>query len=464
MSEEKSNKFKFKTPHTYALLMFVIFIAWLLTYIIPAGEYTREKKGGQTLVVSGTYHTVDSAHVNFLEIFRAIPEGLISGGEIVFYIFLVGGAFGIIHKTGAFENGVNKAMRMLGKANFLMIPLTMLIFSVLGFTIGLAEETIIFVPIGIIIARTLGYDALTGAAMVILGAASGFSGGMLNPFTVGVAQTVAELPMFSGWGLRTIIYLFILTTAISTVMLYARKVKKDKTKSIVYELEREEGHVSQNVEYQHFSKRQAASLLIIVATILCNVFGIFVFGWTFNEMSANFLLAGIIAGLVSGLGLNGTFDALIEGMQNILFGAMIVGFAKGIVVLLENGKIIDTIVHGMTTLLSDVPASFVIIAMFILQFLLNFFIPSGSGQALTTMPLMVPISDLLHINRQLTVLAFQYGDSISNILFPTSAILMGALAVGRISYTQWIKFVWKLILLWVIICAVAMSIALAIGY
>ena len=158
-------------------------------------------------------------------------------------------------------------------------------------------------------------------------------------------------------------------------------------------------------------------------------------------MSANFLLAGIVAGLVSGLGLNGTFDALIEGMQNILFGAMIVGFAKGIVVILENGKIIDTIVHGMTTLLSDIPASFVIIAMFILQFLLNFFIPSGSGQALTTMPLMVPISDLLHINRQLTVLAFQYGDSISNILFPTSAILMGALAVGRITYTQWIKFV-----------------------
>ena len=147
-------------------------------------------------------------------------------------------------------------------------------------------------------------------------------------------------------------------------------------------------------------------LLIIVATILFNVFGIFVFDWTFNEMSANFLLAGIVAGLVSGLGLNGTFDALIEGMQNILFGAMIVGFAKGIVVILENGKIIDTIVHGMTTLLSDIPASFVIIAMFILQFLLNFFIPSGSGQALTTMPLMVPISDLLHINRQLTVLAF----------------------------------------------------------
>lgn len=228
MEKNKVRKFKLETPHTYAILMLIIVVAWLLTYIIPAGEYTREKKNGQTLVVPGTYHTVASEHLNFLNIFRSVPEGLISGGEIVFYVFLVGGAFGIVHKTGAFENGVNKAMRVLGKANFLMIPLTMTIFSILGFTIGLAEETIIFVPIGIIIARTLGYDALTGAAMVILGAASGFSGGMLNPFTVGVAQTVAELPMFSGWGLRTIIYLFILATAISTVMLYANKVKKDK--------------------------------------------------------------------------------------------------------------------------------------------------------------------------------------------------------------------------------------------
>lgn len=300
--------------------------------------------------------------------------------------------------------------------------------------------------------------------MVILGAASGFSGGMLNPFTVGVAQTVAELPMFSGWGLRTIIYLLILATAITTVMVYANKVKQDKTKSIVYHLEQEEGLIQQDIEYQHFSKKQAGSLIIIMATIIFNVFGIFKFGWGFNEMSANFLLAGILAGFIGGLGFNGTFDALVEGMQNILFGAMIVGFAKGIIVLLENGKIIDTIVHGMTTLLTDVPSSLVIIAMFILQFMLNFFIPSGSGQALTTMPLMVPISDLLHINRQLTVLAFQYGDAISNILFPTSAILMGALAVGKISYTEWVKFVWKPILIWIMICSVAMSIALVIGY
>lgn len=453
-----------KTPHTYALLLLIIIFASLLTYIIPAGEYAREEKGGQTLVVSGSYQEVQQQGVSFFDIFRAIPEGLISGGEIVFYIFLVGGAFGIVHKTGAFENGVNKAMQVLGSFKFLMIPLTMVIFSILGFSIGLAEETIIFVPIGIIIARTLGYDALTGAAMIILGAASGFIGGMLNPFTVGVAQSVAELPMFSGWGLRTIIYLFILTAAIITVMIYAHKVKGDMTKSLVYELEQVEEKKETKMDMPRFTKSQATGLALIIAAIILNVFGIFRYGWSFNEMSANFLLAGLLAGLIGGLGLNGTFDAMIEGMKDILFGAMIVGFAKGIIVILENGKVIDTIVHGMSTLLGDVPSSIVILSMFVLQFLLNFFIPSGSGQALTTMPLMVPISDLLNINRQLTVLAFQYGDAISNILFPTSAILMGALAVGKITYTQWLKFAWKLIIVWVLICSIAMTIALVVGY
>ncbi|WP_210137051.1 TIGR00366 family protein [Staphylococcus sp. GDH8C109P] len=457
-------KITFKTPHTYALLLFIIVVASLLTYLIPAGEYAREKKDGQTLVISGSYQEVSQHGVSFFDIFRAIPEGLQSGAEIIFYIFLVGGAFGIVHKTGAFENGVNKAMNTLGSYKVLMIPLTMTIFSILGFSIGLAEETIIFVPIGIIIARTLGYDALTGAAMVILGAASGFIGGMLNPFTVGVAQSVAELPLFSGWGLRSIIYIFILLAAITTVMIYARKVKQDMSKSIVYELEKVEGQSTEAMDTPRFTKRQKVGLLLIVAAIVLNVFGIFNYGWSFNEMSANFLLAGLLAGVIGGLGVNGTFEAMIEGMKDILFGAMIVGFAKGIIVILENGQVIDTIVHGMTTLLTDVPSSAVIIAMFILQFFLNFFIPSGSGQALTTMPLMVPISDLLHINRQITVLAFQYGDSISNVLFPTSAILMGALAVGKISYTQWLKFAWKLILVWVIICCIGMSIALIIGY
>ncbi|WP_349420853.1 TIGR00366 family protein [Staphylococcus felis] len=453
-----------KMPHTYALLMMVIIIASLLTYVIPSGAFERKEEGGQTIVVPGSYEAFSSPPVGFLDIFRAIPEGLMSAADIVFYVFLVGGAFGIIHKCGAIEAGVNRMMTILGSSKVMMIPLTMLIFSVLGFSIGLAEETIIFVPVGVIIARTLGYDALTGTAMVILGSASGFIGGMLNPFTVGVAQKVAELPLFSGWGLRTIIYIFIWSVAVLSVMMYAKKVKKSPEKSIVYKLELDEKGKYPKPTQQDFSKRQLLSLIIISLAIILNVFGIFRYGWSFNEMSANFLFAGLIAGFVGGLGFNGTFDALLEGMKNILFGAIIVGFAKGIIVILENGKIIDTIVYIMSSFLNGLPPVVTIIGMFLFQFVLNFFIPSGSGQALTTMPLLVPISDLLQINRQITVLAFQYGDSISNSLFPTSAVLMGALAVANISYIQWLKFAWRIILAWVIICGVAMSIAYLMGY
>ncbi|WP_323704635.1 YfcC family protein [Mammaliicoccus sp. Dog046] len=465
MREKKNRILKFKNPHTYAILMFIIAISYVLTYIVPSGEFKRKTVNDREEVVSGTYHLVHSEPSSILDIFRAIPEGLISGADIIFYIFLVGGAFGIIHKTGAITNGVNAAMNKLGNNGKLMIPFTMLIFSVLGFSIGLAEETIIFVPIGIAIARAVGYDAMTGAAMIIMGAAAGFLGGMLNPFTVGVAQKIAEIPLFSGWGFRTIIYICVLITGIAYVMFYARKVKKNPKKSLVYDLEGSEinNDVTQT-QIGRFTKRQALCLVLLVSAICFNVFGIFKFGWSFNEMSANFLFVGLIAGFIGGLGFNGTFDALVEGMKSILFGALIVGFAKAIVVILENGKIIDTIVFYLTNTIQDLPASMTVGMMFVIQMVLNFFIPSGSGQAMTTMPLMVPISDILSINRQMAVLAFQYGDAVSNSIFPTSASLMGGLAVAGISYTTWVKFIWKLLLIWVVICMAGIFIALSLGY
>lgn len=461
MGIKKKRNITFKNPHTYAILLFIIVVSVILTYIIPAGKFDRKTVNDREEVISGTFHFVKSEPSGFLDIFRSIPEGLISGADIIFYIFLVGGAFGIIHKTGTITNGVNAAMNKLGKNSKFMIPLTMLIFSLLGFSIGLAEETIIFVPIGIAIARAAGYDAMTGAAMIIMGAAAGFLGGMLNPFTVGVAQKIAELPLFSGWEIRTPIYIVILIVGILYVMFYARKVKKDPSKSLVYDIEVNEVEESKSdQEVGRFTKRQIICLILLVSTICFNVFGIFEFGWSFNEMSANFLVAGLLAGFIGGLGFNGTFDALIDGMKSILFGALIVGFAKAIVVVLEDGKIIDTIVFYLTNSIQDLPASITVGTMFIIQLFLNFFIPSGSGQAMTTMPLMVPISDILNINRQMAVLAFQYGDAISNSIFPTSASLMGGLAVAGIPYIQWVKFIWKLLLLWVIVCMIGIFVAL----
>lgn len=455
---------KLKMPHTYLLLLMIVCIAMLMSYVIPAGKFDREKVDGREQVISGTYHTVNQHHVLPQEVFRAVPQGLIEGADIIFYIFIVGGAFGIIHRTDAITTGVNSLMKRVGNNGRWLIPITMTIFSILGFSIGLSEETIIFVPIGIALATALGYDRIVGASMIALGAGIGFLGGMINPFTVGIGQKIAEVPLFSGWGFRTIIYLLVLLAGILYVMRYAKMVKRHPEKSLVYDVDVEANSTMDddvlNTKYDSFRKRHAVILLLLTLTILINVYGIFKYQWFLSEMSANFLLMGIIAGLLGGLGINGTFDAMLEGMKDILFGAMIVGFAKAIVVVLSQGMIIDTIVFWMTDMIDHLPKGFAVATMFISQLLLNFFIPSGSGQAMTTMPIMVPISDLLNVNRQITVLAFQYGDAISNNMIPTSASLMGLLAVAGIPYHKWLKFVWKISLIWAIICFSGMLIYL----
>ncbi|TDM13025.1 YfcC family protein [Macrococcus lamae] len=457
---------KIRMPHTYALLLFLVAAACLMTYIIPAGTFDRKEVDGRTEVVNQSYHQVSQTPVSPIEVFRAVPDGMIAGAEIIFYIFLVGGAFGIIHRTNAINAGVNSMMRKAGRYGKWLIPLTMILFSILGFTIGMSEEAIVFVPIGIALAAALGYDAIVGAAMVALGAGIGFLGGMLNPFTVGVAQKIAEIPLFSGWLFRTIVYLLVLLSGIIYVMWYAERVRKNPEKSIVNDIDIiERRTLSDEVaedEIQPFNQRHAWILLLLLLTVIINVYGIFKYEWFLVQMSANFLILGIVAGLIGGLGLNGTFDAMIEGMKDILYGALIVGFARAIVVVLEAGKIIDTIVYYMTDFIDHLPAAFSVVAMFFTQLILNFFIPSGSGQAMTTMPIMVPIADLLDINRQLAVLAFQYGDAISNNIIPTSASLMGLLAVAGIPYTKWLKFVWKISLIWVVICLGSMIVYLYI--
>ncbi|TDL96658.1 YfcC family protein [Macrococcus brunensis] len=450
-----------KMPHTYALLLFLVAFACVMTYIIPAGIYDREDVDGRKQVINDSYHHVAQQPVSPIEIFRAVPTGLVEAAEIVFYIFLVGGAFGIIHRTGAINAGVGAMMEKVGKKGNMLIPVTMIVFSILGFSIGLSEEAIVFVPIGILLAKALGYDAMVGTAMIILGSGIGFLGGMINPFTVGIAQKIAEIPLFSGIIFRTIVYLIVLLTGILYVLNYAKKVKKDKKHSLIAADMRaaNDARFEEQIKgIDSFTMRHALILLCLAIAVIINVYGIFKFDWFLMQMSANFLIMGIIAGLIGGLGLNGTFDALIEGMKDILYGAIIVGFARAIVLVLESGKIIDTIVHHMTAVIDHLPAAFSVIAMFVTQLFLNFFIPSGSGQAMTTMPIMVPVSDLLGINRQLAVLAFQYGDAISNNIIPTSASLMGALAVARIPYTTWIKFVWMIIAIWAVICIGAMII------
>lgn len=459
---------KFKVPHTYVIILAIIIIATIATYLVPAGEFDREtmESTGRTVVVDGSYHTVEQNPVGFFDMFKAIPLGMVDGAKIIFFILLVGGAFGVIRATGAIEAGIGKAVLKLEGRERLMIPASMALFSVGGFSMGMAEESIIFVPIGVALARALGFDAITGTAMISLGAASGFIGGMMNPFTVGVAQGIAEIPIFSGILFRTIVYLLILSLGIFYVMRYAYKVKKNPELGAMYDIESKIKQDEPTTELNgiaKLTKRHILVFVVLIGGLAFNMYGVFRWGWFITELTTSFILIGLVCGLVGGLSLNKSFDAFVEGAKMLTFGALIVGFARAILVVMEEGRIIDTVIFNLASVIQNFPDTLTVLGMFITQTFLNFFIPSGSGQAATTMPLMVPLADLLGMTRQVAVLAYQYGDAISNSIIPTSAALMGYLAVAGVPYDRWFKFIWKLILGWSAIAAVALVTAVAIG-
>ncbi|MGX9932592.1 YfcC family protein [Virgibacillus salarius] len=459
-------KKKWRIPHTYAIIFSIIIMAAVATYLIPAGQYERGEVGGREVVVEDSYQRVEQTPITFFEVFTAIPQGMEKGAQIIFYIFLVGGAFGCIRATGAIDSGINKLVYRMEGRERLLIPVIMLIFSILGFTTGMSEESIIFVPIGIAIARALGYDTIVGTAMITLGAASGFIGGMMNPFTVGVAQGIAEVQIFSGFLFRFVVYLFILSIAIWYVMRYARRVKLDQRISVMYDIDiqtKQYDTATEQNKIAMFNFRHGLVLLALGVGVFINMYGVFNWGWFLTELAASFIIFGLFSGIIGGLGINKTFASFVDGMKVVAFGALIVGFARTILVVMENGVIIDTIIYALSNAISNLPDTLNVLGMYVVQIILNFFIPSGSGQAATTMPLMVPLSDILGIERQVAVLAYQYGDAISNSIIPTSAALMGYLAVAGIPYERWVKFVWKLILIWLSIAAVALVIAVMIG-
>ncbi|RNB82000.1 putative basic amino acid antiporter YfcC [Brevibacillus fluminis] len=458
-------KKRFSVPHTYAILFIIIILAALASYVLPTGEFERVKDAasGKTIVVNGSYHAVESSPVGFFDMFKAIPEGMQKGSQIIFYIFIVSGVFGIIRQTGAIEAGINKGVRHLEGREKLLIPASMFLFSIGGFTMGMAEESIIFVPIGIALARAMGFDAVTGTAMITMGAAAGFMGGMINPFTVGVAQSLAQLPLFSGLGFRAVVYVCVLAFAIWYVMRYANRVKADPTKSVIYAIEKQESAEKVDVDIPDLNIRHKLVFLVMICGMAFNVYGVFKYEWFLTELTASFLVMGLIAGLAGGLSVNTLFDSFVSGAKAVTFGALIVGFARAITVVLEDGKIIDTMISVLTSAIGHLPDAINVLAMFLIQAVLNLFISSGSGQAATTMPIMVPISDLLGIQRQVAVLAFQYGDAVTNSIIPTSSALMGYLAVAGIPYEKWVKFIWKLLLGWALIAAVALIVAVTIG-
>ncbi len=462
----EGKKKKGKIPHTYVILFAMIIVIAILTYVIPAGQYQKmELPSGRMVVDPTSYASVDSNPAKVFDVLKAFPKGLSAAQSIVFFIFIVGGAFNIINQTGAIEAGISKvALGLKGKEK-LLIPIIVILFSLGGATIGMAEEAIVFVPIGIALSRALGYDAIVGMAIVALGAAVGFTAGFMNPFTVGVAQTIAELPMFSGIILRLIIWVCTLVLVIAYIYRYANKVKADPSKSIVYELEQQEkGKAIDLDNIMQMTKRHVLVLWTFTIGIAILIFGVFKFGWYITELAAIFLAIGILGGIAGGMSLDDIAKNFIAGARDMTTGALVVGLARGLLVIMEGSLIIDTVVFSMASAVSALPKAVSAVGMLLVQTILNFFIPSGSGQAATTMPIMAPLSEVLGLTKQTAVLAYQFGDGISNSIIPTSGVLLANLSVAKIKYEDWVKFVAPLMGLWTLLAAVFMVIAVVINY
>ena len=464
--KDKKKKFIFKVPHTYVLLFGIIVFATLLTYVLPAGEFDRveNEATGRIVIEPNSFQIIEPNPQGIFDIFKAVPTGMENVGYIIFFVFIVGGAFGIIQATGAIDAGIGYTIKKMHGKEILIIPIFMFLFSLGGATMGLAEELLPFYPIAVALAIRLGFDSITGTSLVLLGSGAGFSGAFLNPFTIGISHGIAELPMFSGMGLRFALYGVLVLVTILYVYRHAMKVKKNPEKSPMYELDKKRNYQLDVSKLGDFSKRHRLVLAIFVIGLLVIAYGVTQSDWYITELAATFLILGILAGLVGGLNINRTAEEFVKGASAMTYGALVIGVASGISVILSDGRIMDTIVNSLAQSISYMPTLFAPIGMFISQSLLNFFIPSGSGQAAATMPIMIPVADLVGMTRQTAVLAFQLGDGITNVFNPTSAYFMAGLALAGIPWDKWVKWVWPLILIWSIVACVFLIGASLINY
>ncbi len=444
-----------KIPHTFTIVFALIVLSAILTWFVPAGEYMRQTVDGRELVVSDSFHRVDAAPQTW-QVFSALFNGFVDKADIIVFILMVGGAFWILNNSHAIDVGVMaflrrvqrlskyKLIRKLGVEN-IIITLVMIMFSLFGAIFGMSEETIAFVVVFIPLAIQMGYDSIVGVCMCYVAAHVGFAGAMLNPFTIGIAQGIADLPLFSGLEYRFVCWVLLTVLGIAFVLWYAHRVKVKPERSPVYKLDEYWRERQQNTTSETLTARHILILILLLLTIVALVVGVLAWNWYIAEISALFLAMGILAGILDRQSADNIAKLFLSGCKDILSAALVVGLASGIIFILRDGKIIDTMLYGLTRSLAQTGEVTSLGVMYVFQTLLNVVMPSGSAKAALTMPIMTQFADLIDISRQTTVLAFQFGDGFTNMLTPTSGVLIGVLGIARIPYGVWLKWVWKFI-------------------
>jgi uncharacterized ion transporter superfamily protein YfcC len=435
------------------LLVGFILLASLLTWVLPAGEYQRQEDPatGRQVVVAQTYHLVEQSPVGPFQALIAIPRGMIEAADVIFLVFLVGASFTVVDFTGVLRRAIDGLVRRLHGRTLLVIPLLSVVFALGGVLINMQEEFIALIPALLILTRRMGFHPLVAAAVSLGAAAVGAAFSPLNPFQVGIAQKLAQLPLLSGWSFRVAFLAVALGIWIWGTLRFARQTR------VAPEA------VAEGTAPERFTGRDTAVIFLVLATFAVYIYGILRLDWGFNEMSALFFAMGAAAGLVGRLGVGGTVDAYIEGFRAMAFAGLLIGFARAIFVVLEQGRIVDTIVHALVTPIGSLPLVLSAFGMMVAHVLIHFPVPSVSSQAVLTMPVLVPASDLLGLSRQVTVLAYQYGAGLTELIAPTNGALMAVLIAAGVRYERWLRFVLPLFALLFALGMTAVVVAILTG-
>ncbi len=451
---------RMRIPHVFTLLFGAIVAASILSWIVPSGRFERVERTAAGLtrqvVVPGSYEVMPkhlsaegvaltvtppegmAAPVGLQGILTAIPRGLEQAADIVFFIFILGAVFGILQRTGVIAAGLNALMERFSNRAGLLVAMVMVLAGAGGSTLGMGEEFIPLVPVFLALSRQLGYDRMFGLAVINLASVVGFAAATTNPFTVAIAQDLAEIPIASGLGLRVALFVVAMTATVAYLLRYGARVKADPSRSLVADLP--EVPLPDPSTIPSFSGRHVAILAVGAVIFGGMMWAVQVLGWWMNDMAGAFLAIGLASAAIAGLSADETVEASIHGMKDMVVAALVVGVARGLVVVLEDAQVMDTLIHVAASSLDGLPPWLAAQGMFGFQTVLNLLVPSGSGQAAVTMPLMAPLADLLGIQRQVAVLAFQCGDGMSNMIIPTSGSLMAMLAMADVPYGRWLRF------------------------
>ena len=461
IEKSKKSKFQIKVPHVYVLLFLIMAVAAIATHFVPAGEFERivDEVTGRTVINPSSFHYIENSPVSFFFLFKSIPLGIRAAVDVIFMVVLTMAGMEIINQTGALKIAIANLIKLIRGKEYLLLIIVGLVFTAIGAFVGWAEGIMMFVPIGVSLSIAMGFDALVGFDIVTLMAGMGFAVGVTNIYTVGVAQGLLGLPLFSGLGFRMVMLVVLTIVSFLWILRYAKKVKENPASSHVGDLHLEIEEI--NLENPGiFTLRHKLVLVVLVAGFVAAVYGCLKWSWFMVEIGACFTLAGIIGGLVAGMKLDEIAENYGLGAKKIISAGITIGLARAILVILEEGQIVDTIIFFLANLVQNLPTSLTALGMYIIQVIINTFIPSGSGQAVVTIPILGPLSEIIGSKQQVAVIAYQLGDGFTNRIIPTSAALMGGLAMaGGIPWSRYAKHVAPIMCIWIVIGGIFVVIA-----